>query len=146
MWTHPAQLQSETGVMTLRCFFCFFLKINSTTYNLRYCWSSCSVPGVAGWLGVAGCGFPTISTCLKTDTVKKSKEVIAWNNKGKKKLQTELHLWSWCGCSCGEQSRLGWGDKQLHHSWARCYSLRWNRSYMGKAYLITCLLPAQIQM
>ncbi len=41
---------------------------------LRYCWSSCSVPGVAGWLGAAGCGFPTISTCGETEHLKKKKE------------------------------------------------------------------------
>lgn len=42
--------------------------LNWMDRSSRYCWSSCSVPGVAGWLGVAGCGFPTISTCGATES------------------------------------------------------------------------------
>ncbi len=36
--------------------------LNGWVVCLRYCWRSRSVPGVAGWCGVAGWGFPMIST------------------------------------------------------------------------------------
>lgn len=83
MWTHLAQLQLETGGNYIRVSLKKKKKsLNVTRYSLRYCWSSCSVPGVAGWLGVAGCGFPTISICLKTDR-KEIKAVITWNKSRK---------------------------------------------------------------
>lgn len=48
--------------------------------HLRYCFSSCSVPGVAGWLEEAGCGFPTISTCNKTELLNNITVLnVAWN-------------------------------------------------------------------
>lgn len=31
------------------------------------------MPGIAGWLGAAGCGFPTISTCEVTEILKTGK-------------------------------------------------------------------------
>lgn len=70
---------------------------------LRYCCSSCSVPGVAGWLGVAGCGFPTISTCGDKGTSAQP-NVTAGNNNAR----TQKIIWylgNRCS-SCGDESRL----------------------------------------
>lgn len=51
------------------------------------------MPGVAGWLVVAGCGFPTISTCRGTELLKTRKQWhgIMQEYKGQKKRQQKYY-------------------------------------------------------
>lgn len=46
------------------------------------------MPGIAGWLGAAGCGFPTISTCEVTEILKTGKKIQGTNGIKKEKASS----------------------------------------------------------
>ncbi len=69
------------------------------------------MPGVVGWLGAAGCGFPTISTCVDTKHFEQYSSGLKNCNNAK---GTEVYLRDWCGGSCADEGSLSVSERLLH--------------------------------